>query len=153
MAIAGAAVGEVRFGRTWPSHDLTELFEWFIRNMFLLPHQNLPLESFFNIMDIYGDTQLMATTQEYVMQYQSWEKSVENELLRTMRCNPAGTEEATRPLRKTTSNKRQLVATASGALRRRSGFTCEEMRVGYSEGPELALKAITVLALHTTHSM
>lgn len=87
------------------------------------------------------------------MQYQSWEKSVENELLRTMRCKPANTEEAAQPLRKTTSNKPQLVAAASGALRRRGGFTREEMRVGYSEGPELALKAITVLVPHTTHSM
>ena len=83
MKIAELKVGHLEFSRNCAMVDLTDLYDWFISNMFILTHQNLILESLFNIMDIYGDVSLTHTKQEMVMQHHNWEHAPENDKRRS----------------------------------------------------------------------
>ena len=71
------------------------------------------------------------------MQYQSWVKSPENEALRQVE-NRSGRkrsmDKVDQPLRKTTSNKKQLIVATGGALGRGDSFTKQDMREGTASG-------------------
>ena len=67
------SVGGALYSRSFDSgafgYDEWEgLFDWFASNMFVLPHQQLLLESQFNLIDIYGDNHMHPSHQELVLQ-------------------------------------------------------------------------------------